>query len=64
MTLDDQATQQEEFARENALKARKQEMPKIGKCYNCGEAVKPNANFCNADCRQDFERRMLQRKGR
>lgn len=64
MTVDDAATQQEEFAREYALKIRKQELPKIGKCYNCGEAVKPNANYCDSDCRLDDERRRFNKIGK
>ena len=57
MTLDDQAELHEQFNRDIALKIRHRELPKIGKCYNCHEVVKQNANFCDADCRFDFERR-------
>ena len=64
MSPDDQATQQEELLREMALKNRKLELPKIGRCYNCGEGIKPNANFCDADCRKDYERRTENAKGK
>lgn len=64
MNLDDMATQQEEFARDAALRHRKAELPKIGSCYNCGEAVKPSANYCDADCRVDHERRTQPAKGK
>ena len=64
MNIDDQATQQEEFQREQALKLRKHELPKIGSCYNCSEPVKPSANFCHVECRSEFERRVGIRKGR
>lgn len=64
MNVEDQATQQEEFARENALKLRKYELPKIGFCYNCNEGVAPNANFCDQHCRHDFERRQENQKGK
>ena len=64
MTVDDQATVHEELMREMALKVRKAELPKVGACYNCGEAVKPNANFCDGDCRLDYERRVENAKGK
>ncbi len=64
MTVDDQATQHEELMRELALTVRKAELPKIGKCYNCGEQVKASANFCDVDCRLDYERRMQNIKWR
>lgn len=57
MTSDDLASDHEEFLRGIALKNRMPELPKIGNCYNCGEKVKPSANFCDVDCRIDFERR-------
>lgn len=64
MNVDDSATQQEEFAREAALKHRKPELPKIGICYNCNEPVKSNANYCDKDCRLDHERRTENKKGK
>jgi len=64
MTVDDQATKHEELMREMALTVRKAELPKIGQCYNCGEGVKANANFCDCDCRLDYERRTENAKGK
>lgn len=55
MTVDDQASQAEEFQRNIALQKRQAELPKVGQCYNCGENVKPSANFCDQHCRKDFE---------
>lgn len=64
MTIDDMATAAEELAREQSLKIRMPELPKVGSCYNCGEGVKPNANFCDADCRLTYERRESQKRGK
>lgn len=64
MTIDDLGTQQEEFMREQALKHRMPELPKVGSCYNCGEGVKANANFCDSDCRLTYERRESQKRGK
>lgn len=64
MNLDDQATEQEELARDAALSLRKNELPKTGLCHNCGEKVKPSANYCNVDCRLDGERRIENMKGK
>ena len=57
MNQDDTATKYEEMARDISLKYRKPELTKTGFCYNCGESIKLNANYCDADCRQDFEKR-------
>lgn len=57
MNIDDRATQLEEFAREMAIKARKPELIKTGFCYNCGDNVNPSANYCDADCRLDYDKR-------
>lgn len=57
MNLYDRATQLEEFARKMALKHRKRELAKTGFCYNCGENVKQNANYCDDDCRLDYDKR-------
>lgn len=64
MNIEDQASEQEEFARDIALKARKPELAKIGVCYECREAVKPNANFCDKDFRTTYERRTENAKGK
>ena len=57
MSIDDTATAHEEMMREIALKHRKPELVKTGFCYNCGESVKQNANYCDVDCRLDHEKR-------
>lgn len=64
MTVDDMATAAEELSREQSLKIRMPELPKILKCYNCGDDVKPNANFCDSDCRLTYERRKSQERGK
>ncbi|HAU2959178.1 TPA: hypothetical protein JC757_002997 [Salmonella enterica subsp. diarizonae] len=31
-------------------------LPEAGRCYNCGDSV-PCGLFCDADCRDDYEKR-------
>lgn len=58
MTVDDQASQHEELFRNAALTQRKPEgPPPCGQCYNCGEVLSGNLRFCDAECREDWERR-------
>ena len=57
MTLDDQASALEQFQRDNALKIRKSVLQKVGACYNCGEHISKDRLFCDADCREDYEKR-------
>lgn len=64
MTIDDLASEQEEFARNQSLQIRKAELPKLGFCHNCGESVKSNYSFCDGFCRTDFERRESQKRGK
>lgn len=64
MNIDDLGTQQEEFMRDIALKVRKPELAKIGFCYEYLATVKPNANYCDADCRETHERRTENMKGK
>lgn len=64
MTLDDKASETEELFRQQALKHRMPELPKTGYCLNCSEKISMAHNFCCKECRIDFERRELQRKGR
>lgn len=33
-------------------------MPSIGHCYNCDEALAAGQLFCDADCRDDYEKRV------
>jgi len=39
-----------------ALARRNATLPAVGQCYSCAEPVEGNAKFCNAECREDFER--------
>ena len=32
-------------------------LPIIGKCHNCKEPLPKGERFCDADCRDDFEKR-------
>ena len=63
-TVDDQATQKEEFDREIALKYhRKDSGPTpCGLCYYCQSPVRPNARWCDEDCRDDWQREVWARK--
>lgn len=64
MTLDDVASDTEELFRQQALQHRKPELPKIGRCYECGETVNDKSCFCDKDCRETFERRQLNNRGK
>ena len=64
MTLDDMASDAEQLAREQSLKIRMPELPKIGQCHNCGETVKANYSFCDGFCRTDWERREYQKRAK
>ena len=35
-----------------------------GECYNCGEVVAHDRLFCDADCRDDYDRRQRLEKNR
>lgn len=58
MDVSDLGTQQEEFLLESALneQEKKPRLMATGKCLNCDEVVAAGL-FCDADCRDDFERR-------
>ena len=32
-------------------------LPPIGECYNCEEKIDHDRLFCDADCRDDYEKR-------
>lgn len=59
--MDDADRTQERIEIELALrlKARQQtpDLPPTGSCYNCGEAVLSDARWCDADCRDDWQKR-------
>lgn len=59
--LTDQASDLEELHREKAYRAvqaalRLDETAASGECRYCAEKIAPEARFCDADCRDDFER--------
>jgi hypothetical protein len=64
MDVFDQATHQEEMMRERAIEAALNPPPPmqaVGKCYNCGEKLRRPKLFCDADCRDDWQRRQRNR---
>lgn len=50
----DKGTEQEMLNLAIALSIRKPTLPIIGYCYNCNERV--TGLFCDADCRDDYDR--------
>ena len=61
----DRASEREDIAREVAVAAirrRIEAMPSLGYCYYCGEALRAGKRFCDADCRDDYERQENMRK--
>jgi len=54
----DMASRTSEFLQEIALKNKKPVLPRTGRCYNCEDPV-PDALYCDADCREDHERRVF-----
>jgi hypothetical protein len=60
MDIYDQATAQEELARDIALKAARAPIKRLipnGACYNCDAGLSHAGEFCDADCRDDWQRR-------
>jgi len=60
MDVFDQATVQEEKAREMALKLARDKQPQLtscGVCHNCAEPVNSGLLFCDANCRDDWQKR-------
>ena len=60
MDIYDQATQQEEMMREIAIAAALKPtltLLLIGVCYNCDADLSHNGEFCDADCRDDWQLR-------
>lgn len=53
--LIDNAQEQEAVFLKAALSNRPASLPYRQKCHWCDAPVSPNAHFCDADCRQDFE---------
>jgi hypothetical protein len=58
MDIADSAEQHEEKSRQIALQQRRKSGPEFtGHCANCGDDVGPMMRWCDADCRDDWERR-------
>lgn len=53
----DRAQAREQQDRDSALRVRKPQLTLCGICHNCAEPVHRNAEFCDADCREDYELR-------
>lgn len=64
MSIDDEATGNEEFQRNIALGVRKPVLPKLGICYNCSEPLNMSDTFCDFDCQHDYLRREENKKGK
>lgn len=55
--IDDIASEQEQFARDNAQRMRKPEGPQaIGVCHNCEEPVAVTLRWCDSDCQKDWQK--------
>jgi hypothetical protein len=52
----DRATEIEEMHRDIALTFRNPTLPACGVCHFCTEIVEGNKLFCNADCRNDWQK--------
>lgn len=52
----DRASAREERQREDALRVRRAAPVPCMACHNCGEALAGTALFCDADCRDDWQR--------
>jgi len=52
----DLANEQAERHLEATRSKRRPVLPITGQCYNCGESIGAR-EFCDADCRDDYERR-------
>ena len=57
----DRATAEQELLLADQLRVaqenKPQVLPYIGECHNCEAKLPPLTRFCDADCRDDFERR-------
>jgi hypothetical protein len=56
--ISDKATQQEEMMLAKLVKHRKPEGPQpTGYCLHCGEMIQEPKRWCDADCRNEWEKR-------
>lgn len=57
----DRASIEEQRELDRCIAAAKQStkppLPAIGSCHNCDESLRPGMRFCDADCRDDYEKR-------
>lgn len=56
----DIAQEKNELLLSNAIAAARRAvdaLPSTGLCHNCGEEVSDNRHFCDADCRDDWQKR-------
>ena len=60
MDVVDQASGYTDQMLSAALSTRKPELPAKGRCYNCDDPLKTGC-FCDADCRDDYEKRVRAR---
>jgi hypothetical protein len=58
----DDAAKEAELHFAAALQVRKPVLPFNGFCHYCIEPVGPNSHFCDADCRHDHERLVINGK--
>ena len=56
----DRATQREQEMLSDALEnvACRPSLPYTGHCHNCGDITGGGRRFCDADCRDDYEKRI------
>jgi len=52
----DRAQEVEDRHRAAAISARRTVLAPTGECHNCAASVPPGVNFCDADCRDDYDR--------
>lgn len=63
----DLASDREELDRQLALRAAALHADNLvagGQCHNCDASIPPGHRFCDADCRDDWQRRLLAEKQR
>lgn len=58
----DRASDHEERLREAAKTMRLPQLPQNGRCHNCGEQIAAGLLFCDADCRDDYQKAADARK--
>ena len=59
----DKAQEFEAMHRDIAQHNRRATLPYTGSCHNCGDITGGGCRFCDADCRDDYEKRMKLKGG-